>query len=72
MKGTLSIVRGRVTVPSTSKSLLYLNIFFYYSKNGNIFEGEWKNHVKDGFGTYIYPGSGRSERLLYREGKIIN
>ena len=41
------------------------------SKNGDKYDGLWKNHVKDGVGIYTYAASGKEEILVYENGKLI-
>ena len=31
----------------------------YYYVNGDIYEGEWQNHVRHGQGTYTYAETGK-------------
>ena len=41
------------------------------SKNGDVFEGMWKNHKKDGVGIYKYQATGKEEILVYEAGKLV-
>ena len=43
----------------------------FYSKNGDVFEGMWKNHKKDGVGIYKYKATGKEEILVYEDGKLV-
>ena len=46
-------------------------IFKFFSKNGDKFEGVWKDHVKDGVGIYTYAATGKEEILVYENGKLV-
>ena len=69
MRAASSTASVRVKVPSSSKCLAspYLRV----SKNGDVYKGMWKNHVKDGVGIYKYAATGKEEILVYEEGKLI-
>ena len=69
MKAVSSTASVREKAPSYSKSLNSPKL--YVSKNGDVYKGMWKNHVKDGVGIYKYAATGKEEILVYEEGKLI-
>jgi len=44
-------------------------IYYYY--NGDIYEGEWFNHVRHGVGTYTYGETGVKYYGTWIEGKRV-
>ena len=70
MRVASSTASVRVKAPSSSKCLAPpYNLCV--SKNGDVYKGMWKNHVKDGVGIYKYAATGKEEILVYEEGKLI-
>ena len=51
--------------------LVTMILIIVCSKNGDKFDGHWKNHVKDGPGIYTYAATGKEEVLVYEEGKLV-
>lgn len=71
MRAASSTASVRVKAPSSSKCLAPPYHVPCVSKNGDVYKGMWKNHVKDGVGIYKYAATGKEEILVYEEGKLI-
>lgn len=69
MRAVLLTANERGRALSFSKVLLIFLITC--SKNGDVFEGMWKNHKKDGVGIYKYKATGKEEILVYEDGKLV-
>ena len=70
MRAASSTASVRAKAPSSSKCLAP-PYHLCVSKNGDVYKGMWKNHVKDGVGIYKYAATGKEEILVYEEGKLI-